>query len=198
MTVEIVPGTYLIRVALESIDPDAPAAIVNAVVRSYLRQSDKFKQLNIATQRRNLQKSREDLDAAIEELWEEKSLDRLKARTGEFRLSKTGEASPIDKAALAAREKRDELLEATFLQHELTSLLDMRDRIDKEFRQMDYEDRHAPYRMLLLESAEYPKMPSNDRHRIMVIGSVVLAAPFVTVGIFLLLEIKAKRRASAT
>jgi hypothetical protein len=55
LTVEIVEkDTYLIRVALESSDPAEAAAIINAVVRSYLDQHNRFHQGTNSTLRKFL------------------------------------------------------------------------------------------------------------------------------------------------
>ena len=42
IVVEIEPGTYMIRVGLESKDPNEAAAIVNAVVESYLDENLRY------------------------------------------------------------------------------------------------------------------------------------------------------------
>ncbi len=49
ITVDIEPGTYIIRVALQSKDPNEPAAIVNAVVDSYLDENMRYTQTRDAT-----------------------------------------------------------------------------------------------------------------------------------------------------
>ena len=54
MVVEIVPDAYLIRVALELPDPNQAAAIVNAVVRSYLSYNSEYQRGRNSTLRANL------------------------------------------------------------------------------------------------------------------------------------------------
>ena len=54
MVVEILKDAYLIRVALELPDPHQAAAIVNAVVRSYLTYNSEYQRGRNSTLRANL------------------------------------------------------------------------------------------------------------------------------------------------
>jgi len=66
MVVEIEPGTYFIRVALESKDPNEAATIVNAVVDSYLDENLRHIQSRDATLRANLKEQLSILRGEIE------------------------------------------------------------------------------------------------------------------------------------
>ncbi len=66
MVVEIEPGTYIIRVALESKDKNEAAAIVNAVVDSYLEENLRYTQTRDATLKASLTEQVASLKEQIE------------------------------------------------------------------------------------------------------------------------------------
>jgi len=74
MVVEIEPGTYIIKVALESKDRNEAAAIVNAVVESYLYENARYAQTRDATLKASLTEQlaslREQIDRKKTELQE--------------------------------------------------------------------------------------------------------------------------------
>jgi uncharacterized protein involved in exopolysaccharide biosynthesis len=68
MTVEIVDkGTYLIRVALESPNPVEAAAVVNAVVESYLDQNTEYHRISNKNLRTSLELELKKVESAIQE-----------------------------------------------------------------------------------------------------------------------------------
>jgi succinoglycan biosynthesis transport protein ExoP len=67
MVVEIVKDAYLIRVALELPDPNQAAAIVNAVVRSYLAYNSEYQRGRNSTLRANLIAEQERIQKEIKE-----------------------------------------------------------------------------------------------------------------------------------
>jgi capsular exopolysaccharide synthesis family protein len=66
LMVEIVPGAYFIRVALESKDQNEPAAIVNAVVESYLEYNHRYNQTRDASLKTSLAEQLSGLREQIE------------------------------------------------------------------------------------------------------------------------------------
>jgi capsular exopolysaccharide synthesis family protein len=68
MTVEIVDkGTYLIRIALESPNPVEAAAVVNAVVESYLEQNTEYHRTSNKNLRTSLESELKKVESAIQE-----------------------------------------------------------------------------------------------------------------------------------
>ena len=67
MVVEILKDAYLIRVALELPDPHQAAAIVNAVVRSYLTYNSEYQRGRNSTLRANLIAEQERIQKEVKE-----------------------------------------------------------------------------------------------------------------------------------
>ena len=67
MAVEILKNTFLIRVALESRDPEEAALIVNAVVESYLDQHSEYHRTANKTFRKSLEDELNTLESKIAE-----------------------------------------------------------------------------------------------------------------------------------
>ncbi len=94
LRVEIIgDNTYLLRVSLDSRDPDEAAAIVNAVVESYIELHRNYSQVTNRSLRRDLKTERERLGQQIEEKYSE--LTKL-AATGEVGFPRLVVAGPVN------------------------------------------------------------------------------------------------------
>jgi polysaccharide biosynthesis transport protein len=76
--------------------------------------------------------------------------------------------------------------------HELTSLMNSKDQVQRYLQQVDFENQQEPYRVTLVDLAAIPQIPSNSKY-IKYMASAPIGVLFVVLGLFMLLEIKAQR-----
>jgi uncharacterized protein involved in exopolysaccharide biosynthesis len=97
LRIEIIgDNTYLLRVSLDSRDPDETAAIVNAVVEAYISQHNRYHQLTNLTLKTSLVAERNRLEQQIQEKQDE--LQKL-VEKGNVSVNRLAPAELVDKAA---------------------------------------------------------------------------------------------------
>ena len=86
----------------------------------------------------------------------------------------------------------DDTFEATYLNHQIQSLLNWEELVKKNLEQLKFEASQDKYRVVLVDSAAAPKTPSNNK-RLKYMAAAPVGVMFMMLGLFLLLEIKAER-----
>lgn len=145
------------------------------------------------------------------ELWETKSAElrkRLRITTsgrspadtiGELRYKikmlgeeKTGYKKMYEQMKGEQKTTNDDSFQFAYAQQELTSLISREEQVKRNLAQLEFQSRQEHYRVALVDTAEVPKVPSNDK-RLKYMATAPVGVLFVVLGLFLLLEIKAGR-----
>ncbi len=165
MVVEIVPDTYIIRVALESQNAEAAATIVNAVVEAF-RADDHTDSLDANRRlRRSLADVDKRLDALIAQVGGAMKALAHTARIEGNRRSATA-SDPTNKTIPAGPEPADNMdnsdnrVTFTILNQQLTNLLNRQDQVARNISQLDFQANQEPFRVVLIDKASVPKTPT--------------------------------------
>ena len=86
----------------------------------------------------------------------------------------------------------DDSFQFAYAQQELAGLINREDQVRRNLQQVEFASRLEPYRIILLDKAEIPRIPSNNR-RLKYAAAAPVGFLFLTLGVFLLWEIKAER-----
>jgi capsular exopolysaccharide synthesis family protein len=148
------------------------------------------------------------------ELWESKSADlrkRLRMGTGErspqeaiaslqrmievLKGKKAAFAKLYEKQQVEQKTTNDDSFKFAYAQQELNSLLSREDQVKRNLAQVEFQSRQEAYRVVVVDKARVPKVPSNNK-RFKYMTVAPLGAMFLVIGIFLLMEIKAARVAN--
>jgi capsular exopolysaccharide synthesis family protein len=160
------------------------------------------------------QKELAKLDKEWKELWAVKSDEirkRLQMGTGDqsprdaisalentikvLKEKKTAYAELYKKQEVEQKATSDESFKFAYAQHELNGLLGRQEQVKRNLAQVEFQSRQEQYRVVLVDKAETPKIPSNNK-RWKYIAAAPLAVLFLMLGFFLLIEIKAERVAN--
>jgi uncharacterized protein involved in exopolysaccharide biosynthesis len=176
LAVEIVPDSYLIRVACGSESPIEAAAVVNAAVESYMAQTQRYAR----AVSRNLEDSLDDENRRLGE----------RIKDVQKRLAQSVEK----RNAEAAKPNLNELdkTEAMLLDHELNKLLNRQDRVKDFLAQLEFENKQEAFRMTVVDPAVVPRTPSSN-NRLKFTAAAPAGVFFLVLGLFMLLEINAGR-----
>jgi polysaccharide biosynthesis transport protein len=90
------------------------------------------------------------------------------------------------------KESNDDTFEASYLNHQVGSLLSWEEQVKKNLEQLKWEASQDKYRVTLLDSAKAPRTPSNNK-RLKYMAAAPVGIMFMMLGLFLLLEIKSER-----
>jgi succinoglycan biosynthesis transport protein ExoP len=105
---------------------------------------------------------------------------------------KVGLGKMYDNQKAEQKTTNNDAFQFTYAQQELNQLIAREELVRRNLTQVEFLSRHEQYRITLLDKAEVPKVPSNNKR-----FKYILAAPagalFLTLGLFLLLEIKSGR-----
>jgi hypothetical protein len=186
LTPNIIPGTYLIRVAYDSNDPGEAVAVVKAVVEAFIRQ---HRQFNLG-----------DTDS-LKTLYE----GYIKEKRGELQQKKAELIKLIEKEDQAAREKPDAklppsrviALRADYLREDINSLTSNLRQVENKLEQLKFESQNTLVRVFLQDPASLPKTPRAD-DRMLYTALVPIATLPVLIGLFFLFERLARRRAGSS
>jgi Mrp family chromosome partitioning ATPase/uncharacterized protein involved in exopolysaccharide biosynthesis len=271
LVVGIEPGTYMIKVTLQSPNLNEPAAIVNAVVDSYLDENLRYTQSRDAALKASvieqLSGVREHIDrkkAELREWLQEKAsvytpplnphgsktadgdalpaftvldeqhvnrvigaivqtdLDLLAARAelAAKREAQHEAKEPAPQARQGDRplEDRIKVLQKTkesyarmyeklqvamkagdkhsfgfaHASEELATLRAREEQLKRTLAQVEFQSSQEPYRVMLLDKAEVPKLPASDK-RWRYMAAAPVAVLFILLGFFLLVELRAVR-----
>jgi polysaccharide biosynthesis transport protein len=86
----------------------------------------------------------------------------------------------------------DDSFQFAYAQQELTSLLSREEQVKRNLAQLEFQSRQEQYRVALVDPAEIPKIPSNNK-RLKYMAAAPVGVLFVMLGLFLLHEIRAER-----
>jgi polysaccharide biosynthesis transport protein len=86
----------------------------------------------------------------------------------------------------------DDTFEATYLNHQVSSLLSGEEQVKKNLEQLKWEAGQDKYRVTLYDSASASRTPSNNK-RLKYMAAAPVGVMFMMLGLFLLLEIKSER-----
>ena len=152
IVVEIEPGTYIITVALESKDKNEAAAVVNAVVDSYLEDNQRYTQTKDAPLKLNLKELLANLREEIER--KKKDLEKLH-EGGNVKISKPSlnlatsknenenETEEVQPTFNSVDEQRINAMISTMVQIDLdllTAQADLKARLETRQGQQDAEE----------------------------------------------------------
>jgi polysaccharide biosynthesis transport protein len=119
-------------------------------------------------------------------------ISELRAKVAELKENKAKLAKIINQMKVDDKDKNKDTFDASFLNYELTSLLNMRETIKRKQKQLEIEIDQETFRVVLVDAAKAPKVPSNNK-RLKYMAAAPVGVLFIMLGLFLLLEIKAER-----
>ena len=90
------------------------------------------------------------------------------------------------------KASNDDSFEATFLSHQVQSLLNWEEVVKRNLEQLKFEASQEVYRVVLVDSAAASRTPSNNK-RLKYMAAAPVCVLFAMLGLFLFLEIKAER-----
>lgn len=98
----------------------------------------------------------------------------------------------LEQVKVEKKTTNNDSFQFAYLTHELTALLNREEQVKKNFESVEFQGNQEPYRVVLVDPAAVPKIPSNNK-RIKYIATAGVVVLFITLGLFLLLEVKAER-----
>jgi uncharacterized protein involved in exopolysaccharide biosynthesis len=173
LSVEIVPDTYLIRVALKSQDATEAATIVNAVVASYKEHIEQSAQSYNRRLREGLERQERNLQMKVAEVQRD-----LKTLAQNSTVGVAGGKGEIDQ----------DTLEANSLNHLLTRLEARQDLVENHLAQLAFESNQESFRVVLVDPAAIPKVPANN-HRTTFMAATPVVVFLLVFGVFVVIEI---------
>jgi polysaccharide biosynthesis transport protein len=185
LDVKIIPNTYLIRVSYSSNEPGSPGAIVKAVVDSFMRQHRDFNLGDTDSLKQHYEGYLKQLDVKIDQ----KRLELVK-------LAEKEDQAALGKSDIKGQPSHVNAVKADFVKDDLKSSMEIREVVVRKLEQLKFESSNQLVGVFLQDPASPPKAPrANDRPLYMAMVPIVTL--FVLLGLFLLLEIRAIRRAIA-
>jgi polysaccharide biosynthesis transport protein len=123
------------------------------------------------------------------------TINTLQAKVSSLKEKKAALASMYEQMTVERRQNNDESFRFAYAQRELDNLLNRENQVNRNLHQVEFQSRQEQYRVLRIDKAEIPKVPShNKRFKYMAVAP--LGVLVVMLGLFLLLEIKAGRVAN--
>jgi capsular exopolysaccharide synthesis family protein len=101
-------------------------------------------------------------------------------------------AKMYEKQELEQKATNTDSFRFTYATQELAGLLSREDQVKRTLAQVEFQSRQENYRVVLVDRAQVPKIPSNNK-RIKYMLAAPVGVLFMMLGLFLLLEIKAER-----
>jgi hypothetical protein len=188
--VQIIPGTYLIRVSFNSTGAHEAGEVVKAVVHAFQDANRDFNsganKVFIDTYEEYDRKLQEDIKAKQNELIElaerdDIELPRPAPRAG----ADPGDHASLEQNDARRRESRVNAVKASFVRDELASLMDMKHTIRRKLEQLNFESQKTGMaRVYEVDSPTVSKTPTtNERPKYMAI--LPLGVLVALLGLFL-------------
>jgi polysaccharide biosynthesis transport protein len=156
------------------------------------------------------QKAVDKIEKQYKSLWEQKYKEILKRLTGgadphssetiadlklkvnELTKLKEKMAEQFKVMQVEQRETNEDTFEATYLSHQIDSLMSWENQVRKNLEQLKFEADQDRYRVICIDPASAPKTPSNNK-ALKYMAAAPVGVMFMMLALFLLLEIKAER-----
>jgi capsular exopolysaccharide synthesis family protein len=90
------------------------------------------------------------------------------------------------------KQAKGDSYEATYLNYQLQNLVRREEQVTANLQQLEYDASLEAYRVVLVDPALVPKIPSNNK-RLKYMAAAPVGVLFMMLGLFLMLEIKAER-----
>jgi capsular exopolysaccharide synthesis family protein len=119
-------------------------------------------------------------------------ISALQIKVGTLKQKKERQAKNFEKITLEQKAANTDQFQSQMLSHELSSLQIKQDLVTNHLSQLKFESNQESFRIVLVDPAGIPKIPSNNkRYKLMMAAPVGIL--FMIFGLFLLLEVKAER-----
>ena len=120
------------------------------------------------------------------------TINELKIKITMLKKKRENQVQMLDAVKIESKTTSSDTLNAMLLNRELSSLISRKELVTKNFTQLQFEANEENFRVVLLDPAAVPRIPTNNKR-----GKYMAAAPvgalFMIFGLFLLLEVKAER-----
>jgi uncharacterized protein involved in exopolysaccharide biosynthesis/glycerol-3-phosphate cytidylyltransferase-like family protein len=162
--------------------------------------------------RLSAQKEHAKLATEWKELWAIKSVEiRKRLEVGAARQPQVDPIASLEQTIKVLKEKRaayaemykkmeveqkannDESFKFSYVQQELTSLLGREQQVKRNLAQVEFQSRQEPYRVVLVDKAEVPRVPAND-NRLKYMAIAPIAILLLLLAGFLVSELGARKR----
>jgi capsular polysaccharide biosynthesis protein len=194
--VQIIPNTYLVRVAFNSTSATEAAEIVNAVVLAFQQQNREFNsgmnKILIDNYTGYLEKLHKDIKERQQELIA--FLERGNVEPFESTIDRADESARalVRKNDTERQRSRSDAVRAALLRDELNRLNSMYDTVYRKVEQFNFESqKDGMARVYLVDPASVPKTPSTNR-RLKYMAILPMGIFFALLGLFLVSEIRAR------
>jgi glycerol-3-phosphate cytidylyltransferase-like family protein len=203
------------RVRLEFYRDPAVIALSNDI-KKVEAELDHLKQLQRKGDDKALQAAQEQLtklEKELMELWSNKAgqmRDRLQVgiagqpqpeanrvleqKIAMLKARRAALAKMYEQQKVEQKSTNDESFKFAYAQQELSSLLNREDQVKRNLHQVEFQSRQEQYRVVLIDKAEVPKVPVNNK-RLTYITNSCLGILFVLLAGFLVSELGAIRAA---
>lgn len=119
-------------------------------------------------------------------------INDLRMRVAMLKEIKDNQVKKFEKLKVTSNAASNDSFSATMLAHQLESLMSRHDQVQRNISQLDFQTNQEPFRVVLVDRAMAPKVPSNNKQlKYMTMASLGLLVTIL--GLFLLIEIKAQR-----
>jgi uncharacterized protein involved in exopolysaccharide biosynthesis len=197
LRVDVIPGTFLIKITFSSPSAIEATEVVNQVVSAFEQQNKEFNVgmnqvlcTNYESYLTKLYKVIKEKQAEVIALAER--LDRQDSKS-------TGRVDKprAEEGDIARPTSRVDELKITFIKEELTGLYSLRDIVRRKLEQLGFESQKGVARVEVVDAASASKTPQSESPSLwmMVLPAVVL---FMLLGFFLVLDTRSRARPAAT
>jgi len=121
------------------------------------------------------------------------AINELKLRVDELKQKKEAQAKLFSNLKTDEKAGNNDSFEATYLNYEVSRLLNRRDQVTANIAQLDFESNQNFFHVHLVDPASHPKTPTNSLKWVKYMAAAPVGILFTVLGLFLLLEIKAQR-----
>jgi len=121
------------------------------------------------------------------------AIDELKIRVGALTKTKEAQAKLYERLRIEKKTGNNDTFEATYLNYEVSRLLNRRDQVTANLAQLDFESNQNFFHVHLVDPASHPKTPTNSLKWVKFMAAAPVGILFTLLGLFLLVEIKAGR-----
>jgi capsular exopolysaccharide synthesis family protein len=119
-------------------------------------------------------------------------LNELRMNVAQLKQLKDRQQKKFEQMGITTKAANNDTFTASMLDYSLKSLLSRQDQVARNIAQLDFRTNQEPFRVVLIDKASTPKIPSNNK-RLKLMAVVPFALLMMIVGLFLLVEIRAQR-----
>jgi capsular polysaccharide biosynthesis protein len=199
---------------VEEFEKDSEVTALRGDIDNLLKHIDHLKQTVRKSNDQSLLAAKNEYDRLLkkyESLWNKKyreigkrlrlgaqaanslqSVEDLKLKIKLLNKKKESQTKLFKAMDFQQKETNDDTFEATYLDYQIRKLQGREDQVEKNLKQLEFEDSRDKYRVSLVEDASVPRTPSNNK-RLKYVAAAPVGVLFMMLGLFLLLEVKAER-----